>query len=677
MRSSATDTFRHDALWLAGGMLVYLLTRFVGLEQFPIYFFCDEAVHGVLARSLLQHDFRDAYGTFLPPYFQNDAQWNLSLSVYVHVLGAALFGTSVLVVRAASVLVGALAPLCVALILKIVFRSSLWWTAPLVLAALPAWFLHSRTAFETVMMVGFYAAFLLAYLLEREGMRRALPLAMLLGACTFYAYANGQGVMFATGVLLLASDFRHHLRRPPRAWLVALVFGAVLAAPYVRFRLLHPGAVEQQLAIVDSYWIRSWPLADKISTFASLYVRGLDPAYWFFPNDLDLGRQQMRGMGHLSVLALPFFAIGLADCLRRWRSSPHRAVLITVLAAPFPAAFAGILISRVLAMVVPAAILVCLGLDRVVSWTSRWLPRRGVVAGCALGLLAIDFAVTAAALVYGPTWYSDYGLYGMQYGAKQVFDTIHDELAASPDRRVTVSPTWANHADVFVSFFLPESERPRVGFQSLGWLQHKKRTLDPGLVFVLPAYEYEAARTDRKLVLHTPLRVLPYPDGSPGFYFSRIDYAPDADAVFAAEAAARRRLDVGELTLDGTKVRILHSRLDGGRLEDLFDGDSHTLVRGLEANPLVLQFDFARPRTIRGLKLQTATMDYALKVDRTSPSGGAPRSSTTTYRGLPVDPWIEFALPDGPEEIQTLRLEITQLDAGDDVHVHVRELSLE
>ena len=36
------------------------------------------------------------------------------------------------------------------------------------MAALPAWFLHSRTAFETVMMVGFYAVFVLAYLLYRE-----------------------------------------------------------------------------------------------------------------------------------------------------------------------------------------------------------------------------------------------------------------------------------------------------------------------------------------------------------------------------------------------------------------------------------------------------------------------------------------------------------------------------
>ncbi|MFN8499390.1 MAG: hypothetical protein U0641_16190, partial [Anaerolineae bacterium] len=71
------------APWLlfGGALLVYAITRFVALPQFPIYFFTDEAIHPVLGTELIARGFRDAQGRLFPPYFQNGQYWNLSLSV--------------------------------------------------------------------------------------------------------------------------------------------------------------------------------------------------------------------------------------------------------------------------------------------------------------------------------------------------------------------------------------------------------------------------------------------------------------------------------------------------------------------------------------------------------------------------------------------------------------------
>jgi 4-amino-4-deoxy-L-arabinose transferase-like glycosyltransferase len=146
-----------DLLLLAFGMLIYASIRLVNLSLFPIYFFCDEATQTNLAAELLQNGMRSAEGQWLPPYFRNVEKWSLSLTVYIQAISVALFGVSVEVTRTTSVVVSLFAGVAVALTLRIVFQATTWWAGPLILSLLPVWFLHSRTAFETVMMVAFYA----------------------------------------------------------------------------------------------------------------------------------------------------------------------------------------------------------------------------------------------------------------------------------------------------------------------------------------------------------------------------------------------------------------------------------------------------------------------------------------------------------------------------------------
>ena len=145
VRAMSLDT----ALFL-GALLVFALTRLIGLENFPIYFFTDEAIQTVQAASFLHNGFRDAAGILFPTYFQNGSYYNLSVSVYAQVLPYLLFGYSLFITRAVSVCIALSGAAAVGLTLKQIFKVRWWWVGTLLLAATPAFFLHSRTAFETV-----------------------------------------------------------------------------------------------------------------------------------------------------------------------------------------------------------------------------------------------------------------------------------------------------------------------------------------------------------------------------------------------------------------------------------------------------------------------------------------------------------------------------------------------
>jgi hypothetical protein len=321
-------------------------------------------------------------------------------------------------------------------------------------------------------------------------------------------------------------------------------------------------------------------------------------------------------------------------------------------------------------------LLSCLGLDQVFTWLRRRVPYAPLAVGCGALLSIMSFSMLRTALVDGPTWYTNYGLDGMQYGAEQLFTTLPEELEKSPDARVIVSPTWANNTSVFPFFFLNEEQRSRVELINVDAFLFSKHDMSPNNLFVMTPDEYKQAVASPKLVMQSPERIIPYPDGQPGFYFVRMRYADNIDTVFAAERQARQALQEDTATLDGQQILVRHSLLDVGQVADVFDGDDHTLMRGLEANPLIIELVFPSPRTAGHLGVTVASMDFTLKVITTPADGSAPRDTSMTYRDLPADPHVDLALPGGTQPVSKLRIEITNLNQGEVVNLHVREISL-
>lgn len=615
------------ALLIGATLILYLLTRFIGLEQFPLYFFTDEAVQTVLAADFVRDDFRSYEDELLPTFFKNGGTYRLGTSVYVQVLPYMLFGRSVLATRGTSVLITLAAVIAVGLILRDGFSMRHWWTGPLFLSITPAWFLHSRTAFETTLGVSFYAASLYFYLKYRvskeasphhEGRKfRHAYFALGSAALALYSYSPMQLVVPLTGLLLLVSDWKFH-RQQPRAFVLRVLgLTVLLAAPYIRFWLGHGGELSRTMNSLNAYWYEPRPILDKLGLYLQEYLRGFRISYWFNPEQGELVRHVMKGYGHLLAAALPFLVLGLVRALKHWREPHYRLVLIALLVAPSGAALVQIGITRALVMVVPAALLTALGADMAVEWVARRIPLQENSApflglGLFTALALFNIHMLRDALVHGPTWFDDYGMGGMQYGAQPLFQAVQEELRDHPGTHIVVSPNWANGTDVVARFFL--GDPLPVEMASLYGYLNEQKDLDERTIFVLTPGEFQEAVESGKFADVEVERTLPYPDGRTGFYFVRLGYVENIAEILAAEAEERRELREGQIEVAGQGATVRYSALDIGVIGSIFDGNRNTLMRTLEANPLLVDLTFAEPVELRAMKLFVGASDFLVTV---------------------------------------------------------------
>ncbi len=264
----------------------------------------------------------------------------------------------------------------------------------------------------------------------------------------------------------------------------------------------------------------------------------------------------------------------------------------------------------------------------------------------------------------------------MQYGAPQLFRIIPQILDTQPDTRIFLSSTWANNPNAFADYYLDADQRKRFEFSTIdGWMLNKQE-LDRSMLFVMPANEYGLAQASDKFLIEPPEYVLRYPDDSPGFYFVRLQYRPDADTIFAAERAARAQPVEEQITLDGRPVTVRYSRIDSGSLPDLFDDNPNSLMRGLEANPFVIELYFAQPRTVASVELHVATMArFDVRVSAAPADGTTPRNALASFSNLEADPRVEVAIPGGAQLLSKLRIEIQDYEQTEQAHIHVRGLA--
>ncbi len=148
--------------------------------------------------------------------------------------------------------------------------------------------------------------------------------------------------------------------------------------------------------------------------------------------------------------------------------------------------------------------------------------------------------------------------------------------------------------------------------------------------------------------------------------------AAAAKPAGAEGTAVSSGMDRHSLEVDGQTISIEHSRLDMGRVEDLFDDSPSTLARTAGANPAILDITFSKPRAVKGIDVTTATQDIDLKCVVTLASGGD-KTFSQEYRKLPADPTVHLDFPGLGGPVQKLRIEIGNPGGGDG-HIHMRTL---
>ncbi len=671
--AQAERTAWPEVLFLLAGAL-YLLTRLIALADFPIYFFTDEAIQTVLAADLARDHFLGMGKEFLPTFFVNGNQYNLSVSVYAQVLPYLLFGKSVWITRGVAALFTLLAAYSVGRILKDIFHTNYGWLGVLVLSTTPAWFLHSRTAFETAMAVSFYAAFLYFYLKYRCENPRFLYAAVTMGALAFYTYSPAQMYMLVTAVLLLVLDARYHWQQRATV-LRGFGLAVLLGLPYARFLYNHPNENAKHLQILSSYWVQDITLTEKLSIFGREYLSGLDPTYWYVPNNDDLPRHLMKNYGHLLRWTLPFGLAGLVWLVKGLRQAPNRVILAAMLAAPSGAAIAHLGITRALVMVIPAAVITTLGL----VWLLDWVQRRGKLPQIALALPVflffggLNLYMLSDALARGPTWYSDYGLGGMQYGARQVMTAIAQEASAHPGEKILLSPSFANGTTEVARFFFDDPAPFDLG--SVDGYINEKHELDSDTLFIMLPDEFQAVTDSGKFSQIRLENYLPYPDGRPGFIFARLTYAPDVDRILAAEKEGRKALRQATVVWNGQLTDVGYSVLDMGQIQDGFDGDDQTILRSMEANPL--QFDIRPKQPVVFQNLGVRVGGTATRVTAYIYEEGQSRPKIFSREVIespePRDVVFNFAQP-----LQSAHIWVKVLSVNDEepAHVHVWEVKV-
>lgn len=659
--------------------VIYLIALSYRVEDFPVYFFCDEAFPSITGLELWKNKLRGSDGTLLPFYFNAaSGRWTPVLTVYIYGLASLLWGNSVELARTIAVALSFIGPLCCAMMLRYIFRVRYWWTPILVFTFFPAWVIHARTVFEAIAMCSFYAAFLLFYLLSRKYSSKFLPLAGLFAACTFYTYSNGQLVLAVTVLLIVAFSFRYYLRNW-RVFILSALLALLFCIPLINFRLKHGEKFEEHLKTVNSYWTMSIPLTEKLKRFALNYAGGFDPAYWFVPNTRDIERHRLPDYPHISKVIVPFLLLGMIAALIQIKRIEYTVLFISLLAAPVGGALLEVLLLRAIVILIPVALFVSLGINRLISFISPYCREAVISFSIFAGALGYLLPFGYFALETMPGFYYDYGLYGVQYGARQLFaQRIPQYLERAPTTRIIISSTWANGAHLFKEFFLTKEQAPRVVISGPDSYLIFKTEIADGDIFIFTPSDYKKMAESSKIQQLRILETVPYPSGEPGFYIFTARYAENVDAQFALDEVERRKLRTAEIDLPAFKGKIHHSAIDMGALQNILDGDASSLIRGMEANPFVLEIEFDSLRSLKGISVVTNPASAELTLEAFSEAGQMLSSASALLalekgtgaeaRSLNFDKTID--------NIKKLRIEIKDPQASGRTNIHIWEVSL-
>lgn len=617
--STLKETSRSTWLLIAIGLVLFLGTRLVHLEDFPPGFYSDEVTNAVRASDLIRDGFHDYYGNFLPTFFLNDNKFTLGTTVYLQIIPHLLFGNQIFFVRSVSVLLAALASLWMALTIMRSYKLAYGWTAIFILASTPAWFMYSRLAFETIAAASFYMGFIHYYLRFRQENRNYLYPSMVCAALSFYSYFPAQVIVPLTYLAFLFIDRKYFLQEWKKT-LWSHLFLIVLIIPFARFLFYRPGSYGTILEQYNSFLAANESLLQKLMTFLANYLQGLNPFFWFNPNPSDYGWFEMRPYGYISFLLLPFFIYGLYILVKNFDQSEMRALLAAWCITPIASALTSIVITRMLIAIIPVAIITNIGFSRFLLWLQRLRINTTWLQICTSTILALSaMLLTRDVLTQSPQWIQDFGIDGIQWGAKQVFTKALELHELYPESHIRISGGWTWQADTLKLFFIPDEYPVETGNADLFLDQYKPEISD--YFFILNPEDFQKTTSNPVIGSYQLLEIIPYPDGNPGFYVTKLAYAPDAQKIMADRLVEVTRLFEENAYWLGQQVVIRHTRLQEGDFEKITDGDPGTFLKTDEVNPLIIEVDFSQPVLMGGINAVIGSEELHLTLELNTTEG--------------------------------------------------------
>ena len=333
-------------------------------------------------------------------------------------------------------------------------------------------------------------------------------------------------------------------------------------------------------------------------------------------------------------------------------------------------------ITRLLSMVLPLTIACAIGVNHTAIWIASKIRVRfcdRVFITLFIILIGFNGYLLYDALRNGPLWSREYGLHGMQYGAVQVFDEIKTHLSISPHTTIDLSPNWANGSDVLGRYFL-EDPIP-IQMRSIQGYMDEYLPIHEDQLFIMTADEYEQALQEPKFAHLQVDEIMPYPDGSPGFYFVHMRYSDEAISLFEEEQGIKETVQETTLMLHEQAVLVKYTSLDMGKISDVFDNNPATLVRTAKVNPLEIILEFEEEIIMSSVTLRVggAPIHATIRLNpQASPSGP---SYSQDLPEMPNPRTASFTLPT-PQTINSLGIQITNSRDGDDTHVHLWDVEI-
>lgn len=564
------------------------------LVEFPLYFFCDEAIHGVEAQSLLQRG-TDQYGDSWPLFFRGYGTFHLSLSVYFQLPFEYLIGHSEFSIRFRNVIVSLIGGIGAALLISRIDRRFLVGAAaPLVFTASSFWFLHARTGFEFMISASAWIWMIVSYDGSlRFGGWRAISwiVVLLVSYCAaFYSYTPARGWASLTLVLLFLAYLPLQLKKRWRTVLIVCGCAAIVVPfaikamydPQVAFGRLQDMGVRSSSAITPARLMSAWNnLLDII-----------DPRYWFFWNGHDFFESSERHLVPeqplLPLYIFPFAIVGVLVLLVRMKSCAlSRALFLLIPVGAFPAVFVATNPLRCIPIGIAYLFIGIAGM----SWLSWKLCRYLRVQGAwqsvtAILLMLPTYQTYEFALTRAPYLYHDYTFYGVQSGAPQIFDWIKVNLPRF--ETIIMGNEAFNGNDVLENFYLNPKERRGLMIAETSPACILESGNQNG-TWILRSGTWDRLNASDCPVSREVLTTFNDPNGKPLFYVAKLAAQGTLPAWIRAREEERLKPVSSTVVIGGKAYPAIHSGIDTGELAALFDGDLGTIVRSNNINPLKIE----------------------------------------------------------------------------------------